>query len=120
MENYWFEFKYVECDKKWVSYVCVDRQTEDCDINEHITGKELRKFIEDNFMGDNFDEKRSNFWKIENIHFREYAHKNGIFLVSDMIRNIEPDFNYHDDIREIDIQNLPVSILTSIITKRGL
>lgn len=32
MENYWFEFKYVECDKKWVSYVCVDRQTEDCDI----------------------------------------------------------------------------------------
>lgn len=115
--KYWFEFKFVDVDNKWVSFVCIDRQTEDCDIDEHITGKELRAFIEENFYGFSFEEKRRNFWIMESMKFREYARKNGVFLVSDIFRSRDPDFNKKDDMREIDIQNLPISVIIDMLRK---
>lgn len=97
IDYYWYEFEYVKVDKRWVAYLYTIKD----DDRYRITGKELKAFIESQYEGSTFEEKRNAHFQEESNYFRKYVEELGLVLASDIVRLYEPNLYVE---REIDYQ----------------
>ena len=81
-----FIFEYVQMDAKWYAYLYTDEFCEN-----RITGKELSKYINENYEGNSWYEKYNNYKSEESEEFEKYAHENNILLIKDVLTHMGID-----------------------------